>query len=236
MKAPTFLALGKLKTGVVAVTVMGLLFAVGGTQSGQRIFALLGVDAAWAGATDAVEQLAQNGGNAVQAFLARSPGQRGTIDTLKGRTKGDVEEDTKVPSGSNPTQRSLGKIFDDPLQSLAGPLVPATAPAVEFLPVDANSAPEFRPAALPIPAGAGVFAPVVGGLPSGGGSIGGIGSGGTGDIIAPPAPPVAVAAVPEPSTWMLLLMGFAAVGASLRRRKAVKVCTSDRAGKCATVS
>ena len=236
MTQPTPSGRGRRNIIAGAIAVGALLYGITNTPFGQRIFAQIGVGEAWAATADAAEKIAKNGGNAVQAFLSRSPGERGAVDILKGRTKAEVAANATVPTGSKPTQRALGKIFDEPLQRLAGPLTPATEPVIEFLPLDANTAAAFLPDALPMPGGAGVFAPFVGGLPSSGGAIGGGGSGGTGDVATPPAPPVAIAAVPEPSTWILLLMGFAAVGASVRRRKAGKLAVQGRTRNCAITS
>jgi hypothetical protein len=60
--------------------------------------------------------------------------------------------------------------------------------------------------------------------PIGGGGAGGIGTPGNGGATSPPGsaevPVVAISAVPEPSTWITMLLGFAAVGHALRRRVA----------------
>lgn len=216
----------------------GIIGVVGisSTQVGQRLFAEIGISETFAQTTDAADRMVQKTSNAVQAFLGRSPGARGATDTLKGKAKPKLAENTPAPSTTKPTQRALGKTFDEPLQSLAGPLAPA--PPIEFLPLDTSSSGATLPAiALPIPIGGGFFSPVTGGF---GGGIGGGGGGGDTPTPPPPAPPPPLppiaAAVPEPSTWMLLLIGFAAVGASLRRAKSNQNSGSRRAGNCATAS
>lgn len=63
-----------------------------------------------------------------------------------------------------------------------------------------------------------------GGVISGGGGGGGTGGGGTGgggDTMTPPVvtptPPATVAALPEPATWLTMILGFALMGVALRR-------------------
>ncbi len=58
-----------------------------------------------------------------------------------------------------------------------------------------------------------------GGGGTGGGGTGG-GGGGTGGGGTNPPPPI-VPAIPEPSTWLMLLMGFAVTGMALRRDKSL---------------
>lgn len=41
--------------------------------------------------------------------------------------------------------------------------------------------------------------------------------------VGPPSPPALVSGVPEPTTWLLLIAGFAAVGANLRRSRSRKL-------------
>ena len=228
------------KIGLMATA--GIIAAAGisSTPVGQRLFAGIGISDTFAQTTDAADRMVQKTSNAVQAFLGRSPGPRGATDTLKGKAKPKMAENSPATSATKPTQRALGKTFDEPLQSLAGPMAPA-AP-IEFLPLDTSSSGATLPAiALPIPVGGGFFSPVTGGFGGGIGGGGG-GGGGGGDTptppppAPPPPPPPIAAAVPEPSTWMLLLIGFAAVGASLRRAKSNQNSGSRRAGNCATAS
>ena len=238
MEKPAFLKIFSItsaKIGLMATAGIIAVVGISSTPVGQRLFAEIGISKTFAQTTDAAARMVQKTSNAVQAFLGRSPGARGATDIMKGKAKSKLAENTPPLGGSKPTQRALGKTFDEPLQSLAGPLAPA-AP-IEFLPLDTSSSGATLPAiALPIPVGGGFFSPVTGGF---GGGIGG-GGGGGGDTPTPPppppppAPPPIAAAVPEPSTWMLLLIGFAAVGASLRRAKSNQNSGSRRAGNCAT--
>ena len=233
MKISELSGFRKTKVGLAAVAAIAVLFGFSSTQSGQRFFAQIGIGETLARTVDAAERITQNGGIAVQAFLARSPGERGAIDILKGKAKRDLAENTNPTGKPKPDQRALGKVFDEPLQSLAGPVAPA--PAIQFLPLDSNPAVSALPAALPLSTGGGVFSPAFAGIPVGGGAVGGGGgSNGPGDVASPPAPPPVVAAVPEPSTWILLLLGFAAIGASIRRKQSETGLASQRVGSCAT--
>ena len=227
MKKSSFPIRDRAKIALLAGLCAVALFGIGNTTAGHKLVAQLGIGDSFAKTTGAAERLVENGSNAVQAFLGRSPGERGATDILKGKAKRAVAKDDAPIGKPKPTQRALGKTFDDPLLSLAGPLTPA--PVVEFLPLDAAPAAGSIPAlALTVPGGSGGFTPVTGGF------IGGGGGGGDGVVPPPPAPPP-VAAVPEPSTWALLFIGFAAVGASIRRsKKAGKLSQPDRAGNCVT--
>ena len=229
MKTTTPLYGGVAKTGLAVVLLAAGLFGVGSTTAGQNLFAQLGISESFAQTTEGAGRIVQKGSNAVQAFLGRSPGKRGTVDALKGKAKAKVAGNDKPAEKPKPAQRALGKVFDEPLVSLAGPLAPV--PVVEFIPLDAGPSLAALPAVtLPGPVGSSGFSPSFGG----GGFIGGGGGGGGDGIVPPPSPPPpVVAAVPEPSTWILLLMGFAAVGSSLRRNKARHISTSERAGNCA---
>ena len=227
---------GAAKIGVVAILCTTALVGAGSTTSGQKLFAQLGVSESFAQTTDAAGRIVSNGSNAVQAFLGRSPGERGAVDILKGKAKSKVAANDKPAGKPKPSQRALGKTFDDPLVSLAGPI--SAAPVVEFLPLDAAPTSAGLPAvAISGPVGSGGFSPGFGG----GGFIGGGGGGGSGGdgtvppVAAPPVLPPVAAPVPEPSTWILLLMGFAAVGFSLRRKKATHISNPERAGNCVAV-
>ena len=234
----TFIPLrsGNAKAGLAAILCIAALVGVGSTTSGQKLFSQFGVGESFAQTTEAAGRILNNGSNAVQAFLGRSPGERGAIDILKGKSTAKVAAGDKSAGKPKPSQRALGKTFDDPLVSLAGPILPA--PAVEFLPLDAEPTSAVIPAvAISGPGGSGGFSPGFGG----GGFIGGGGGGGSGGegvvppVAAPPILPPVAAPVPEPSTWILLLMGFAVVGSSLRRKNATQISKMERAGNCVAV-
>ncbi|WP_411291203.1 PEPxxWA-CTERM sorting domain-containing protein [Sphingorhabdus sp.] len=235
MKRSSFPNRGRAKIFLLGGLSLVALLGTGTTTAGHKLIAQIGIGDSFAKTTEAAERLVENGSNAVQAFLGRSPGERGAADIIKGKAKRALAKDDAPIGKPKPTQRALGKTFDDPLLSLAGPLT--SAPGVEFLPVDAAPAAASIPAlALTVPGGSGGFTPVGGGSIGGGVGGGSGGGGGGGDGIVPPPPALPpVAAVPEPSTWTLLLIGFAAVGASIRRsKKAGKLSGPDRAGNCVT--
>jgi hypothetical protein len=58
------------------------------------------------------------------------------------------------------------------------------------------------------------------GIGGGGGAGGGGGGGAIGQL---PPPPVQVPSVPEPSTWVMMLMGAALCGASMRRQRRLQL-------------
>lgn len=147
---------------------------------------------------------------------ARSPGKRqvGELTKLKARL---LESASPLP----PEERALGKVFPprarsdglpDLPETLAIPLFDSTAGAPLSLPL-------FLPETVPATGGGSAF------LPS---------EPGAGGFILPPAgqtavnppPPTSlpgepeVPAVPEPSTWAIMIIGFAMCAAAMRRRKA----------------
>jgi hypothetical protein len=185
--------------------------------------------------------------DAMGQLLGRSPGERGSIDQIKGRAK-LVKSPSNVPLA--PQQRALGKIFDVPpeidlTQMLAQPVQTdladaGTAPGL--IPSSVSTRPSqtgrngfpggFISSAPPpgLPGGSDGPSEGIGGNPGGiGGNPGGIGGlpGGVGDnpgeVGGVPRPPLPVtSAVPESSTWALLIVGFAFCGATMRRRKFAK--------------
>lgn len=156
-----------------------------------------------------------NSAERLMAMLdARSPGERekGALFQTKIRAAG-VDK---------PRERALGKTFP-PKPSPAEQLAKVIVPAPPVVPVD------VVPPIIP-PAVADVLSPggLVSGVPltfgaaivGGGGGIGGGGGGGGGGT--PPGsetpPPPVTSAVPEPSSWLMMLFGFGAIGSAMRRR------------------
>lgn len=158
----------------------------------------------------------------------RSPGGRTTGKLNKAKAPLVAMKSAPSPSPQAPTQRALGKIFNPPAQVILPgallaaepdlgvigdtPLVlPLLEPSVDFPPLSAVS---DRIAGLVVPTG---------GISGGGGGGGGVGGG------APPLPgpdfstdaPIenVTAAVPEPSTWGMMIIGFGLCGFMMRRRK-----------------
>ena len=110
---------------------------------------------------------------------------------------------------------------------LAAPLVPQSTFA-EVVPDDSvGAAPFVGGSAAPGVVIGGIGPGVGGGGGGGGGGPGGgnPGGGGDGGTVVPPPP---VIAVPEPSTWMMMLIGFGLLGAGLRLRRPAKRPTSTK--------
>jgi hypothetical protein len=139
-------------------------------------------------------------------MAGRSPGSR---------ADGALANKTKRPLVAAPKQTTLAE-KDTPVVAMAAP------------PVAIAAAPLLAPAAAVIPAAA--AAPLAGSgfflppfiLPLGGGG-GGITvtqppPGGGGNPPPPPPPPPGPA-VPEPGTWLMLTLGFGALGGILRIRR-----------------
>lgn len=156
-------------------------------------------------------------------FIERSPGERGEVNALKG--KGLITSKLAAlqdePAAGPPSQRALGKIFDpEPFDIAAAeenPIVFLTAPIAGIgTPQGLVPLGSATGASSGFPSGAGsipgsfAVAPPISSSPGGGGGGGGSDN---------PAPP-SIGAVPEPSTWLLILMGFFSVGFALRRRQA----------------
>lgn len=108
--------------------------------------------------------------------------------------------------------------------TLGDGIVPDSQPPAALIPAlasDSAGPPTFASLAPPPPGtGTPVFAanvpPSGGGGGGGGGTGGGTGGGGDGGTGGTPTDPVS--AVPEPSTWLLLIMGVFGIGAAMRRR------------------
>ncbi|WP_246450666.1 PEPxxWA-CTERM sorting domain-containing protein [Sphingomonas rhizophila] len=151
------------------------------------------------------------GASSVQSIMAlldqRSPGER---------TKGELTK----------TKRQYRVLSSASWPAVAKTLPPAMPQAVEgspFLPPEAP--PEFQLASF---APGSISPPVTfgGGGGSGGGGGGGCcgsggGGGGNTPTDNPGTPPVP--AVPEPSTWAMLLIGFGAIGSALRRQRRERI-------------
>jgi hypothetical protein len=166
-----------------------------------------------AGAGDGIaSRLGAVGSNLLKALGLRSPGER-TRGELADSKGGSARRKSYSPG---PRQRALAKVRP-PAGVLEQPFAPVTESEVSSSAVENALAP-----------GADVSAPSLGeqfspgGNPGFGGGPGGsiIFPGGVGGGVVTPSPPPAIppvtSAVPEPSTWALMLMGFLGIGASLR--------------------
>ena len=147
----------------------------------------------------------------VAAMLAeRSPGERpeGALANLKRKRQTALHE-RALPKVRGPGPTAY--------EALAGPpLIPPIAPLPET--------PLFNTVAgAPVP-----IVPVSGGSSGGPPALSNIplpGGGGGGGFFSPPVtqatpevPPTPVTPVPEPATWMTMILGFALIGRALRRR------------------
>lgn len=164
------------------------------------------------------DTLTKLGSEAIDALEARSPGPRIGGIALKGKGKRaralPRERLAKAKPKPAPTEKALGKIFYPSEFALNS--VPAALPGLPSL--------DFAPPVI----GGGAGSPFVPGTPGGGGFVfvppgGGGGSppptgGGGGGTPPPPPPPPS--AVPEPATWLLMIIGFGVIGGALRRKKA----------------
>ena len=130
---------------------------------------------------------------------ARSPGER---------TKGELTQ-TKVRLAEVPRERALGKVFPpkpSPVEQLAQvvvpvppaptPLVPAAPPATVDVIAPANLL-----ASLPLATGSAIIGGAVLPPPT---------------VFTPPQPGV-TSPVPEPGTWLTMLLGFGIIGSAMRR-------------------
>lgn len=160
-------------------------------------------------------------------FVGRSPGERDEATLLKGKErKGKSLAERlfgrRVNGGGEPDQRALGKIFDTPpeesikdlLPDPPGPLAPGE-PMASVPPLGNVGISPGGGGSSGFPGGISTVLPSGPGGSQGGPDPGNPTPGGPSDPgIGPP-----IAAVPEPGTWALMLIGFGLCGAVLRRRR-----------------
>lgn len=154
---------------------------------------------------------------------ARSPGDRvGAVTTKPVKVAlatSSMLGDSEAASGDVAPQSAPsggGSSSSLPIAAAPAPLVAST-----FASSAASSGPALAPAVLSAGPGASAAIPaaaVAGGLPAGA-AFGALpiipalfGGGGGGS-------PAAVSAVPEPATWLMMIMGFGIMGSALRRRR-----------------
>ncbi|URD61630.1 PEPxxWA-CTERM sorting domain-containing protein [Sphingomonas sp. KRR8] len=195
-----------------------------GAKRKLTVGAILGLGmVAAAGTPVALQTLASHGFDvptlsapkSLMALLdSRSPGERdkGVLTSTKSR---------KLASNAaaKPHERALGKIIR-----------PSAAPPKEFVEALAPPPPvEAAPSVAPPPTLAEVLPKVTGvpgNAPPPGVTLVGPPPGGTpgtpGTPVTPgtPGTPEVPSAVPEPATWMTMLLGFGLIGSSMRRRRA----------------
>ena len=154
-------------------------------------------------------------GASMMAMLGlRSPGERsqGELADTKARQK-------IMADATPPHQRALAKVHT-PTIAMAAPATPgAIGPIDEAAPSLLRSAAPTGSALPDIGGGSNPSVSPPGGT---GGPPGGPGGGGPppgGPDNPPPPPPPPPGAVPEPSTWALMMLGIGAIGTSLRKRR-----------------
>lgn len=195
--------LAAIASAPLAITTMGEHgLAVPGLNSAQRVMALLD---------------------------ARSPGER---------QKGELTKTKIKRLAAVPRERALGKVFPpkpSPMEQLARVIVPNPPATVAEVIPPAPLAPPPSIAEVISPSGLIASAPLAlgsallgGGLigpPTGGGGGGG---GGSAPPITETPPPVVTVppAVPEPGTWMMMLLGFSVIGTALRGGKRICVAVA----------
>lgn len=206
------------RTGIAAAA---LLAAVGlGFTSAQTP-----TMAAPSGMSEIAKLAARGGLDAIDAMLdARSPGIRspGALTQTKERRVASLKE------AFGPKERVLGEERVRPAPDSPPAIAYEQGAVVGPAPVGPTALPEGDVAIAdlePLPPAAWIYPPgggttpiiVTGGGGGGGGGSGGGGGGGT--------PPVVGGALPEPATWVSLMIGFFAIGFGLRggatRRSAV---------------
>lgn len=202
---------------------------VGVAAAGILLFGLVAIT---------IPALTNNGGivlaqssDALDRFTGRSPGERGETDSLKGKARGLAERLFGRRSNSGePEQRALGKIFDTPpeeaineLSSTPGPIALTDPPPTGLLPLgDTGGTAAGSDGGQPgFPGGISTVVPPVTSItPT--------------DPTTPGVPPP-VAAVPEPGTWVSMMLGLALCAAALRRRRRREAEGSAGASQCASV-
>lgn len=150
---------------------------------------------------------------------ARSPGERekGALTATKTRKLASTTSDAK------PHERALGKIIR-PAPTAPSEFVQALTPPTPVVAAPAVAPPVTLADVIPPVTGTpGSGAPPITTLaaPPGGGNPGTPGTPGTPTTTVPDVPP----AVPEPATWMMMLLGFGLIGSAMRRRAALPGAT-----------
>ena len=158
------------------------------------------------------------GASMLDVLGLRSPGERSKGELAD--SKAHAHRLASYHRHPSPHQRALAKVRPPQLIPLSPPSDVTTAPVANAL----TSAPDVGPPAV-VQQLAPVIPPVIGTGPGGGflpgggfPSGGGFPPGGGNLPPPPPPPPPPPSAVPEPSTWALMLLGFWGIGSSLRRR------------------
>jgi hypothetical protein len=157
-----------------------------------------------------------NSAQRLMAMLdARSPGEREKGALIKTKNKQRL--------AFVPRERALGKVFPpkpSPVEQLAKVVAPP--PPVEVVPPLVPVIPVAPPALADVISPSSLIASAP--LAFGSAIIGGGGGGGGGGGSPPPTsvtpPPTTVTSpVPEPGTWLMMLLGFGMVGSTMSRQR-----------------
>lgn len=222
---------------VVASAVISLRLAPAGRKKMLVAAAAGVVVTAGAGAyfTDGATAMTSKGVNLLDAMRDRSPGSRsaGALSN-KGQTAGAPAQ-TVANAATQPSARALPKTrvrVAPPVAAAAGvpaaagsPAIGGTPPATTLASIPPGSA--GSGGGLGLPPGGGGFIPAPGG---GGGGTPDPGTG-TPPPVGGEAPPVAAPAVPEPQTWLMMIIGFGLLGSVLRRRRTSTAYVSNEGHK-----
>ena len=192
---------------------------------------------------------AVGGSTALAELAARSPGVRVGGVALKAKAPRlasvSVAPASGGPSSGSPIASVLGSAGPEGAIPATGPVGPGGFPS-EFLlpavpgvvgaggPSASGPSADFGTVAFPSVGGLPIFAPGLGGGSGGGGGGGVPGTGtqpgtgetpGGGTLVPPTTPPPlpGVGGVPEPCTWLVLIVGFGVVGGAMRRRGRVRL-------------
>ena len=235
-------------SGITTVGRSRRKLAIGGTTlaiagSSLLLWTELPADlASGAGASIALAELAARspgiriGGTALKAKTKRAK----PTSLVKSTSQSPAEE---APGLGAPASPLLGASGPEGLGSAPATLgaFPGQVAAPGETPIGVQSVPIGGVGFVPVPGGGGVI------IGPGGGGAGGLPGGGTGGVIPSPTPTTTPApaptpsptsstpivspsptptlppasAVPEPSTWLMLISGFGFLGAGLRRRQRV---------------
>lgn len=182
------------------------------TLSAAGVAAAVGLGYA---STSGIGPIGGPGVDMISMLKARSPGERATGAQTNKRVAMSAPAAVARPAAA--PARPISRVL-----SAAVPAPVTATPSLAAAPVPLVAAPAAAPAALaaaPLlaaaPVGAGL-SPLagLGLLPVIPAVIGG-GGGGSPVAVTPPAP-----AVPEPGTWLMMIVGFGMLGMALRRRSA----------------
>jgi PEP-CTERM motif-containing protein len=193
------------------------------------------------GANNGVQNALTAGANGVSSALSavqsvadmlagRSPGERaeGTLANLKHRKLAALHEralpKVRRPAAASPLAGIVGAAPVPPAEELPPPAAPlynvvAGGPGASIAAPPSGSGPVVFPAIPPPPGGGGgVIIPPPAITPPVTPPV-------TPPIVIPPPP---AGAVPEPSTWAMMILGFAMIGRALRVRARTKLHLAAR--------